>query len=135
MTKQNAKADLFEEAGCSILDYNDDSAHQHFREEIWHEKAANAKSPFQYAASDKNGYTEPDHSVISRGVMEFLQPGTRRCAKGTQVHCVNDFLTCHCGLHRNRDDQWRKPLDARHDSAFEFIHFVTARPLRVHGNR
>ena len=58
MTEQNTKADLFEEVGFSILDYNDYSAHQRFREEIWHEEFADAKSPFQHATSDKNGYTQ-----------------------------------------------------------------------------
>ena len=59
MTEQNTNADLFEEVGVSILDYNDYSAHQRFREEIWHEEFAYAKSPLQYAAQDKYSYTQP----------------------------------------------------------------------------
>src|SRR5688572_9802955 len=109
-------------------------AHESFREEIWHKETANSKSPFQYTAEDKYSQTQPNHSIVAWDVMEIFQPGTRGRSKGSQVHRIDDLFPRHRGLHRNGDDQRRKLLDACHQSAFEFIHFVAAGPLRIHRN-
>ena len=64
--------------------------------------------------------------------MEFLQPGTRRRAESSQIHRVDHFLACDGGLHSNRDGQRSQPADARDQSTFEFVYFVTAGALGIH---
>src|SRR5215217_7469835 len=66
--------------------------------------------------------------------MQLLQPGARARAKSAQVHGIDDFLACYSRLHNYRDNEWGKPLNARNNTALQFVQLVTAGTLCIHGD-